>query len=83
MFLYAGRISKGDIVVADFEELERMDASEIHTWRLNAKEVLTSKKGVFSRSQMEQSKFLEEISFREHPPKSGTTQTEEKNKKIL
>ena len=43
--LYAGRIRKGDILVADTEELERMDASEIHAWRLNAKEVLTPKNG--------------------------------------
>ena len=28
--LYAGRIWKGDILVADIEELEEMDASEIH-----------------------------------------------------
>ena len=41
--LYAGRIWKGDIVVSDIDELERMDASEIHTWRLNA--VLTPKSG--------------------------------------
>ena len=31
---------KGDIVVADIEELEKMDASDIHARRLNAKEVL-------------------------------------------
>ena len=35
--LYAGRIWKGDIMVADIEELVRMDASEIHARRLNAK----------------------------------------------
>ena len=39
--LYAGRIWKGDIMVADIEELEEMDASELHARRLNAKEVLT------------------------------------------
>ena len=39
--LYAGEIWKGDIVVADIEELEQMDASELYTRRLNAKEVLT------------------------------------------
>ena len=37
--LHAGRTWKGDISVADIEELEEMDASEIHTKRLNAKEV--------------------------------------------
>ena len=43
-----------------------MDASEIHARRLNAKELLTPKKGDFSfysRSQMEQSSYLEEIRF--------------------
>ena len=34
-------IWKGDIVVADIEELEKMDASELHARKLNAKEVLT------------------------------------------
>ena len=37
--LHAGRIWKGDILVGDIEELEQMDASEIHARRLNAKEV--------------------------------------------
>ena len=32
-------IWKGDIMIADMEELEQMDASEIHARRLNAKEV--------------------------------------------
>ena len=35
--LYAGRIWKGDVLVADFEELETMDASEIYSRRFNAK----------------------------------------------
>ena len=39
--LYAGGIWKGDMVVADIEELEEMDASKLHARRLNAKEVLT------------------------------------------
>ena len=38
--LYAGGIWKGDIMVADLEELETMDASEIYSKRLNAKEVI-------------------------------------------
>ena len=33
---------KGDILVADIEQLEQMDASEIYAKRLKAKEVLTS-----------------------------------------
>ena len=32
-------------MVADTEELEEMDASEIHARRINAKEVLTPMKG--------------------------------------
>ena len=36
------RIGKGDILVADIEELETMDASEIYSKRLNAKEVIFS-----------------------------------------
>ena len=41
--LYAGWIWKGDVLVADLEELETMDASEIYSERLNAKEVIFSK----------------------------------------
>ena len=45
--LCAGGIWKGDIVIEDVDELEKMDASEIHARRLNAKEVLTPKKRCF------------------------------------
>ena len=34
------------MLVADIEELGKLDVSEIHARRPNAKEVLTSKKGV-------------------------------------
>ena len=45
---YAGGIWKGDVLVADFELLETMDASEIYSKRLNAKEVIFPKeKGDF------------------------------------
>ena len=43
--LYAERIWKGDIMVADIEDLEDMDASGLPAWRLNAKEVLTPVSG--------------------------------------
>ena len=43
--LFAGRIRKGDIMVADIEELEQMDASELYARRLNAEEVSTPMKG--------------------------------------
>ena len=39
--LYAVRIWKGDILVANIEELEALDESEIYSKRLNAKEVNT------------------------------------------
>ena len=35
--LYAVRICKGDVLVAEIEELETMDPSEIYLKRLNAK----------------------------------------------
>ena len=35
-----GGIRKGDVLVADLEELETMEASEINSGRLNAKEVI-------------------------------------------
>ena len=46
--LYAGWIRKGDVLIADLEELETMDASEIYSKRLNAKEMIFPKeKGKF------------------------------------
>ena len=39
----AGGIWKGDVLVADLEELETMDASEMYSRRLNAKEVIFPK----------------------------------------
>ena len=41
--LYVGEIWKGDVLVADLEELETMDGSEIYSKRLNAKEVIFPK----------------------------------------
>ena len=46
--LYAVGIWKGDVLIADLEELETMDASEFYSKRLNAKEVIFPKeKGEF------------------------------------
>ena len=61
--LYAGGIWKGDILVADIEELETMDAPEIYSKRLNAKEVIFPKengKFIF-KPQVDESNFLEDI----------------------
>ena len=41
--LYVEGISKGDVLVDDPEELKTMDASEIYSKRLNAKEVILLK----------------------------------------
>ena len=45
--LYAGGIWKGDVLIADLEELDTMDASEIYSKRLNAKDVIFPKQGEF------------------------------------
>ena len=45
--LYAGEIWKGDVLIADLEELETMDASEIYSKRLDAKELIFPKQGEF------------------------------------
>ena len=75
---------KGDILVADVEELETMDASEIYSKRLNAKEVLfPQEKGEFFQSQMDELNPLEEIKTWEHPPRYGSDQFKEKVKEIF
>ena len=43
--LFMGRIGKGDILVADIEELANLDASETGARRLDAKEVIMPKNG--------------------------------------
>ena len=45
MYLYAEESWKGDILVADIEELEILDVSEIDARRLDAKEVIMPKNG--------------------------------------
>ena len=47
--LYAGGNLEGDTLVADIEELETVDASEIYSKRLNAKEVIVPKETPNSR----------------------------------
>ena len=59
--LYAGGLWKGDVLVGDLEELETMDASEIYSKRLNAKEVIFPKEKLIFQPQMDESKPLEEI----------------------
>ena len=54
-----GDSGKETFLVADIKPLEKMDASEIHAKRINAKEVLTLQMVAFKkRSQMEQLKYI-------------------------
>ena len=59
--LYVSGIWKGDVLVADLEELETIDATEIYSRKLNTKEVIFHKKEnfFFFQSQMNESKFLQ------------------------
>ena len=61
--LYAGRIWKGDILVADIEELETMDASEIYSKNTQCErgDISQKKMEKFFQPQMDESNFLEEI----------------------
>ena len=61
-------------MIAEIEELEKMDASEIYPRRINAKEVLISHKGekiIFSQQQMVQQKCQEETTNSENPLRGG------------
>ena len=84
--LYAGGIWKGDVLVADLEELETMDAPEIYIKKDSMRRRWYFPKKMensFLQSQMDESKPLEEIRNWEHPPWYGTTQFEEKVRKFL
>ena len=83
--LYARGIWKGDVMVADIEELETMDASETSSKRLNAKEVIFPKENGKSICPVadERIKLLAEMRNWEHPTWYGNTQFEEKVKGIF
>ena len=59
-------------MVADIEELEKLDTSEIHARRPSCRKMMNIS---YSRSQMEQSSCLEEIRFSEDPPRVGRVST--------
>ena len=82
--LHAGGIWKGDITVADVEELEEMDASKLDARRLSAKEVLTPQwSGRFiCPVAHETAKIFGENSVWEHPPWPGSDWSEVKNNKF-
>ena len=61
--LYAGRIWKGDVLIADLEELDTVDASEIYSKRLNAKrsDISQTRRIYFSNRRWTNQNPLEEI----------------------
>ena len=65
---------KGDFLVADIEELEKMDVSEIYPRRINAKEVLTSQRrhNFIFQSQMDHQNCVEEKRIPRTHCKAGT-----------
>ena len=66
--LYAEGIWKGDIFVANIEELEKIDASEIYRRRINAKDILTPRTGIlFSQLQTVQQNCWEQTMNSENP----------------
>ena len=71
--LISKRVWEGDILIADLEELEKMDATEMYPGRVNAKEVLISQreKNSSSRKQMIQQNCQEEITNSENPLQGG------------
>ena len=54
-------LEEGDIMVADVEELEQVDASEFHARRKRSVDAHEKRKFLYSQSQMEQSRYMEEI----------------------
>ena len=76
-WIFLGYVWKRDILVADIEELERMDASETHARRLNAKEVITLPKWWFFEKKNPDCRFWE------HLPQHGTALNEVKNVNIF
>ena len=64
-----GKIWKADILVADIEELENMDASDIYPRRIHAKEVFPVADGTAKLSGRDH-EFREPTLWREQPVRS-------------
>ena len=62
-----GESAKRRILVSDIEELERMDASEIHARRLNAKEVRTPRRMVIISYAWRNQDLRTSTLMRDHP----------------
>ena len=77
--LVAGGIWNGDIPVADLEDLEKLDASEIYPRRINAKEVLITPKEdefIFPEADGTAKLSRRDYKFREPHSKAGTDRKE-------
>ena len=76
--LIVGGSWKGNILTADLEYLEKLDASDFYPPRINAKEVLISQKmtNSYSQLQMVQQNCQEETTNSEYPLQSGNHREE-------
>ena len=75
--LIAGRIWIGDILIADLEDFEKLDASEIYPRRINAKEILIRQKDdefTFSVADGTAKLSGRDCEFREMHSKAGQLQ---------
>ena len=86
IFLGYERIWKGDILIADIEELENSDASEIYPRRINGKEVFISQKGeefIFPMADGTEKLFGRGYDFRESTPRwEQTVRSEDFNREL-
>ena len=76
-----GGLWKGDILIADLEDLETLDAPEIYLRRINAKEVLITQKGeefIFPAADGTAKLSGRDYEFREPTPKAGTNRKEQR-----
>ena len=68
--LIAVRFWKGDILIADLKDLEKLDASEVHPRRINAKRSIDATKErqiTYSQKQTEQQNCQEGTTISENP----------------
>ena len=74
----AGGIRKGDILIADLEDLENLDASDFNPWRINANEVLITQEDEFIFPVAEGTANLSgrDDEFREPTLRAGTGRKE-------
>ena len=72
--LIAEGFSKGDILIADLEDLEKLDASEIHLRRINAKETQKENEFIFLVPDGTAKLSGSDYEFREPTPRREQTE---------